>query len=106
LSFIGNPVTSLILSDHKALRFLLCYGNELSNLDVSGCPVLSFLACSDNPLGTLDISNNLKLGTGSWYFIDHIIESIVLSEMPSPPEGITVDTTGSPNIYFTTECSK
>jgi hypothetical protein len=26
-------------------------------------------------------------------------------EMPFPPEGVEIDTTGSPNIYFTTECS-
>ena len=26
--------------------------------------------------------------------------------LPFPPEGVEVDTTGSPNVYFTTECSK
>jgi hypothetical protein len=27
-------------------------------------------------------------------------------ELPFPPEGMTVHTTGSPNVYFTTECSQ
>jgi len=26
--------------------------------------------------------------------------------VPFPPEGVLVNTTGSPNFYFTTECSK
>ena len=26
-------------------------------------------------------------------------------EMPFPPEGFELDSTGSPNVYFTTECS-
>jgi len=25
---------------------------------------------------------------------------------PFPPEGVDVDTTGSPNVYFTIDCSK
>jgi len=27
-------------------------------------------------------------------------------EMPFPPAGVEVDTSGSPNVYFTTDCSK
>ena len=72
---------------------------------------ISELDCTYNSFTSLDLSKNLVLGTGSWYFVDHIIEGIVLSDMPSlgevcvwtlpfPPEGVTVDTTGSPNAFF------
>jgi hypothetical protein len=27
-------------------------------------------------------------------------------KMPFPPTGVTVDTNGSPNVYFTMDCSK
>jgi len=27
-------------------------------------------------------------------------------EMPFPPDGVSVDSTDSPNVYFTTDCSK
>jgi len=27
-------------------------------------------------------------------------------EMPFPPANVSVDTTGSPNVYFTTDCNK
>ena len=74
------------------------------------------LDCSSNSFSTLDLSNNPELGSESWYFIDHIIEDIVLSDMPTlgevcvwklpfPPEDVTVDTTGSPNVFFATSCS-
>jgi len=70
------------------------------------------LHCSGNKLTSLDISNNIKLGT---FVLVEIcleiknmptLEEVCVWTMPFPPEGAEIDTTGSPNVYFTTECSK
>jgi len=101
----------LDVSNNPVLEKLHCGGNQLISLDISLNTALDVLDCSRNPITSLNFSNNLELGTGSWYFATHIIEGIVLSDMPSlgevcvwslpfPPEGVTVDTTGSPNAFF------
>jgi hypothetical protein len=63
------------------------------------------LGCAGNQLTSLDISNNT------------VLEELYLGNMPSlgkvcvwtlpfPPEGVALDTEGSPSVYFTTDCSK
>ena len=36
----------------------------------------------------------------------HSLEKVCVWNMQFPPDGVEVDTTGSPNVYFTTDCSK
>lgn len=66
--------------------------------------------------GLTDLSNNTELGTEEWYVSYNQLNGIYLTDMPSlvevcvwelpfPPEGVEVDTTGSPNVYFTTDCT-
>jgi len=34
------------------------------------------------------------------------LEKVCVSALPFPPEGVGLCAEGSPNVYFTTECSK
>ena len=90
-----------------------CGGNDLTNLDVSNNTALRELRCGGNDLTSLNISKNIKLFAGR--AVPGILDlsnmptlyEVCVWEMPFPPTDKVdlVDTTGSPNIYFTTECS-
>ena len=43
-----NPIKSLNLSNHTALKTLFC-GKDLTDIDLSGCIALTYLSCSSNP---------------------------------------------------------
>lgn len=43
-----NPIKSLNLSNHTALKTLFC-GKDLTDIDLSGCIALTYLWCSSNP---------------------------------------------------------
>ena len=84
-------------------------------MNVSNNTALELLCCDNNQLTTLDVSNNTALGTGPIDFITfyglYISEmptlyQVCVWEMPFPPTGVEFDTTGSPNVYSTTDCSK
>ena len=115
LTYFGcshNQLTSLDVSNNTALIYLLFKYNQIISLDVSSCTSLSLLSCSSNKLTTLDVSNNTALGSGSNSPPDLRISDmptlfeVCVWTMPFPPTGVLVDTTGSPNVYFTTDCSK
>jgi hypothetical protein len=64
-------------------------------------------------LATLDISNNTRLGPVDYTADPYLdiscmptLEEVFVWTMPFPPEGFKIDTTGSPNVYFTMECSR
>jgi len=108
-----NQLTSLNVSNNTALEWLTCQMNSITNLDVSNNPALKILHCSANQLASLDISNNTLLGT---FKHDPVwsLDDLVISDMPSLYEvcvwesfpGVAeIDTTGSPNVYFTIECT-
>jgi len=93
---------------------LTCQSNQLANLDVSNSNALTVLWCSSNQLTFLDISKNSNLGEGV-ADPDHIVldigymprlQKVCVWTMPFPPEGLNIFIGGSPNVYFTTECSK
>lgn len=56
-----NNLTSLDLSQNKALILLNCKGNNLVNLDVGQNIKLTYLDCQSNELSNLDVSHNLIL---------------------------------------------
>jgi Leucine-rich repeat (LRR) protein len=104
LDCMGNQLTSLDISNNTAMTSLQCSENQLTSLDVSNHADLEILYCGDNLITNLDISNSPNL------------YSLVLSNMPSlfkvcvwkmpfPPAGVEVDTTDSPNVYFTSDCN-
>jgi hypothetical protein len=79
--------------------------NVLSSLNISDCADLYYLRLNGNKLEKLDLSNNVSLGD---VLIPDMptLEEVCVWAMPFPPAGVTIDTTGSPNVYFTTSCSK
>ena len=116
LNFINNPklvtlwcsynqLTALDVSNNTALSYLDCLMNELTSLDISNNTTLTFLSCSYNQLTNLDVSKNNAV---DWLDIHHMptLYQVCVWEMPFPPDGVYLDTNGSPNVYFTTECSK
>ena len=105
-----NHLTRLDVSNNTALKCLLCNDNLITSLDISHNAELNSLYCGNNLLASLDISKNVALGSnGCW------LNYLNISGMPSLYEvcvwetfsldSIEVDTTDSPNVYFTTECS-
>lgn len=105
-----NQLTTLNLSNNRSLTVLSCDHNQLTSLDLSNLVDLDHLECGSNLFTSLDISNNSKLGK---VYIGYLC--LVISDMPSlqevcvwtlpfPPEGLNITTSGSPNVYFTTDC--
>ncbi|MFC2116542.1 T9SS type A sorting domain-containing protein [Bacteroidota bacterium] len=100
----GNALTSLNVLGNPALLTLNCEGNDLTGLNVFKNPALLTLKCGGNNLPSLNISNNDS------------IRYLNLNEMPSLQEvwvwetfwtdPVHIDTTGSPNVYFTIYSSK
>jgi len=100
----SNQLTSLDFSHNTALSELYCANNQLTSLNVSNNTALTVLHCFTNPLTSLDISNNVSLKNIQLRDMPSLNE-VCVWEMPLP-EGIVLDITNSPNINFTTDCSK
>ena len=65
---------------------------------------LDTLYCWENQLTSLDVSNNKDLS--NLYLSDMPdLYKVCVWEMPFPPSGTSVDTSNSPNLYFTTDCT-
>ena len=101
----SNQLTSLDVSNNTALERLFCGPNQLTSLDVSNNIDLFDLYCHDNQLTSLDVSNNTYLHTLVIVNMPTLYEVCVWT-MSFPPEGLELRMDGSPNVYFTTECSK
>jgi len=118
-----NNLTSLDASNNVKLTNLSCTRNDLSSLDVSSCTELVTLYSSSNQLTNIDVSNNYKLERMSLdsnllskldISLNTSLSHLYLGDMPTlfdvcvwtdpfPIDGIQVDTSGSPNVNFTTE---
>jgi hypothetical protein len=99
----SNPLTSLDVSNNPALIFLECEYNILTNLSVSNNPALWQFNCGGNLLIGLDVAKNTAIGELTLVSMPSLYK-VCVWEMPFPPTGVTVDTTDSPNVYFTTDC--
>ncbi len=104
LSLEVNQLTSLDVSNNTALTFLSLSNNQLTNLDVSNNTALEWLFLSHNQLTSLDVSNNTALTSIDLHDMPSINE-VCVWEMPFPPDGVGVDMTNSPNVFFTTDCT-
>ncbi|MFC2099126.1 hypothetical protein ACFLTA_05435 [Bacteroidota bacterium] len=122
----SNGLSSLDLSGNTALRYLNCWFCGLTRLNISENIILSYLDCGANPLTgidlsantglvelicdhnqfpSLDISNNNNIIELSMAGMPALSEVCVWT-MPFPPAGVKIDTTLSPNVYFTTDCGR
>lgn len=122
----SNGLSSLDLSGNKVLRYLNCWFCGLTRLNISENVILSYLDCGANPLTAIDVSNNtdlvellcdhnqfpsLDISNNNKIMELSMVGMPALSEvcvwtMLFPPPGVKIDTTRSPNVYFTTDCGK
>jgi hypothetical protein len=102
---MDNQLTSLDLTANSKLEELICFRNLLNSVNVSDMLALRALACGSNQLTTLDISRNYNLARLYLREMPSLTE-VCVGTMPFPPSNVDVYTDGSPNVYFTTECSE
>ena len=86
------------------LDTLDCSYNQLTALDISNNTALIYLYCGYNQLTTFDGSNNTALEILNLHDMPSLYK-VCVWELPFPPTGVEVDTTGSPNVFFTTDCN-
>lgn len=101
---LTRPVTQFIPAPREAFR-LICGENPLASLDLSNNTALQELSCNGNQFTSLDISNNTDIVE---LYIERMptLNKVCVWTMPFPPDGIEIYTEGSPNVYFSTDCSK
>jgi hypothetical protein len=105
LFFCYNFITSINLSNNTALLVLNCGSNRFTSLNISTNIALKSLICYDNQLIQLDISNNSNL---DFLYISDMptLHEVCVWSIPFPSEGLNVIKVGSPNVFFTTQCSE
>ena len=119
-------ITDLDLSQNLSLETLICGRNMLENLDLSSNSSLSKLVCNNNLFTSLDLSNNTELTTmiscGNLLTSLDISQHSILTKigfdnmpmltevcvwiLPFPPPGVILLRDYSPNVIYTTSCSK
>jgi Leucine-rich repeat (LRR) protein len=110
----GNLLTGLDLTKNTGLEFLICEDNLLNSINLSGLTSLNLLYCGGNQLTSLDLSTNTSLGSFGYYYYTYALsianmpslQKVCVWTIPFPPAGLKTDDNGSPNVYFTTDCSK
>ena len=98
----NNHLTFLDLSKNSKLKELRCGYTLITSIDLSHNTELEFLVISYNHLSSLDISSNSSLNYIDLMGMDHLFD-VRVWEVPCPPDGVLIDTEGSPNIYFTVD---
>ena len=110
LNCSSSLLTSLDLSSCTALTWLDCSFNPLPYLDLSANTRLEHLDCAANQFSCLDLSNNTLIGSGNGNnkldlgYMRSLTEVCVWTT-PFPPTGMEVNTSGSPDLYFTENCT-
>jgi len=111
LNCSSSKLTGLDLSGCTALTWLDCSYNPLTYLDLSANTKLEYLNCAANQLSCLDISNNTLIGSGNGNntkldlgYMRSLTEVCVWTT-PFPPPGMEINISGSPNLYFTENCT-
>ena len=99
-----NQLTNLDVSNNDSLVYLNCFVNQLTSLDVTNNSGLISLICGYNQLASLDVSNNINLISLNLMGMSSLNE-VCVWEIPFPPDGVGVDITNSPDVYFTTDCN-
>jgi hypothetical protein len=100
-----NQINSLNVTNNTVLENLNCGVNQLTSLDVSNNIQLEWLNCGFNKLSSLDLSNNTALKSLYLTQLSDLYK-VCVWKLPFPPDGFEFDASGSPNVYFTTDCSE
>ena len=100
-----NLLTELDISLNQSLVKLLCKNNLLTSLNLSANMGLTLMVSCGNQLSRLDISKHTAL---TLIGVDNMpmLTEVCVWILPFPPEGIIVLQEYSPNIEFTTACSR
>lgn len=100
-----NKLTELELSGNQALVRLACNNNLLPVLNLSANTGLTKMISCGNRLSKLDLSNHAALQVIG---VDNMpmLTEVCVWTLPFPPEGIVVLQGFSPNIEYTTDCSR
>jgi hypothetical protein len=100
-----NSLSSLDLSNNAELATLVINNNLLASLDLSPVRSLTTLITCGNKLSYLDISMHPKL---TKIGVDNMpmLTEVCVWTLPFPPGGILVLQEFSPNIQYTTNCSR
>ena len=110
----NKEMASLEVASISGLKYINCgnYGwrfrgelGILTSLDISGATELEVLICNYSSVTELNISKNTSLQSIDLAFMPSLYKVCVWT-WPFPPGNVTVNTEESPNMYFTTECSK
>jgi len=104
-----NQLENLNLTANSKLTHIDCSSQDggisgISCLDVSKCASLNHLNLSGNIMDKLNLSNNQNLQYLNMAKMSTLNEVCVWT-LPFPPSEVNMDTTSSPNIHFTTDCS-
>jgi len=100
-----NQLSEIDISHNESLKKLYCKNNLLSSLDLSAnSGLLTMISCG-NQLTSLDISMHPTL---TLIGVDNmpLLTEVCVWTLPFPPEGVTVLRGFSPNIIFTSSCSR
>ena len=110
LNCSSNLLTGLNVSNNLDLWEINCADNQLTHLNLSNNTALLELKCQGNQLSSLDISKNISIGSVSSDPPEldlsqmPTLYQVCVWELPFPPAGVEIDTTGSPNVFFTMDC--
>jgi hypothetical protein len=109
------------VTQNPELILLDCDDNQLTTLDVTYQTGLKVLACKGNQLTRLDLTQNTLLGHevpldiiyDNKYYYCYLsvgnnpgLGKVCVWTESFPPAGFMLCTDGSPNVTFTTDCSK
>lgn len=100
-----NNIGEIDLSSNPSLSKLVVNNNELSHLDLSPIASLSTMISCGNHLSYLDISMHPDL---TRIGVDNMpmLTEVCVWTLPFPPEDIVILQDYSPNIEYTTGCSR
>lgn len=103
-SCYNNQLTTIDVTYNTALEDFRCFSNQLTSIDVTHNTALKIFNCGSNQLTGIDLSSNKALTDLAIYEMP-TLNQICVWEMPFPPPGVEIHTTGSPNVSFTLDCN-
>ena len=108
MEIVRGQLTSLDISNNRALKELICPYNQLSDLDISSNVLLTRVVLDVNPLTSLDVRNNKELKTllcryGEALSSLYLGENTALTSLDCSINQLTqLDVSGCPSLTYLT----